>query len=129
MPSPVMPDTGRIFGRGIAFPPRVGPDGRMAWSAGMDNVRESIRIILLTEPGERIMLAEFGGKLRTYLFEPNTPATRRLIQEEITTSLQRWEPRIALQSVNVDPDAAEGRAAVATIYYKLISTGSTEQVS
>src|SRR5436305_1697397 len=29
-------DDGRIFGRGISFPPRVGPDGRVAWSAGPD---------------------------------------------------------------------------------------------
>jgi len=47
-------DQGRIFGRGMSFPPRVGADGRVAWSEGEVNVRESIRIILMTEPRERI---------------------------------------------------------------------------
>ena len=54
-------DAGRLFGRGISFPPRVGPDGRVAWSEGEVNVREAIRIILMTEPRERLRLPEFGG--------------------------------------------------------------------
>jgi uncharacterized protein len=56
-----MSDTGRILGRGISFPPRVGPDGRVAWSEGDVNVREAIRIILLTEQRERLRLPAFGG--------------------------------------------------------------------
>ena len=36
-------DPGQLLGRGIAFPPRVGPDGRIAWSAGEDNIRDAIR--------------------------------------------------------------------------------------
>jgi len=53
---------GALIGRSISFPPRV-VDGRVAWSEGADNVRESIRIILMTEPGERLRLQEFGGGL------------------------------------------------------------------
>ncbi|HKG94969.1 MAG TPA: hypothetical protein VKA84_23840, partial [Gemmatimonadaceae bacterium] len=56
-------DPGALFGRGIAFPPRVGPDGRLAWSAGEANVRESIRVILMTDERERLRLPEFGGGL------------------------------------------------------------------
>ena len=43
-------DGGQLYGRGMSFPPRVGPDGRIAWSEGETNIRESIQIILLTEP-------------------------------------------------------------------------------
>ncbi|NTV96894.1 MAG: TOBE domain-containing protein, partial [Thiobacillus sp.] len=39
----------RLFGRGISFPPRIGSDGRIAWSEGEQNVRESIRVILMTD--------------------------------------------------------------------------------
>ena len=56
----------------MSFPPRVGPDGRVAWSEGEVNVREAIRIILMTEPRERLRLPEFGGGLSRFLFEPNT---------------------------------------------------------
>ena len=69
--------TRSIFGQGLSFPPRVDANGRIAWSAGEQNVRESIRLILLTEPGERLMRETFGCGLRQFLFEPNTVATRQ----------------------------------------------------
>lgn len=122
-------DAGDIFGRGISFPPRVGPDGRMAWSEGEENVRESIRVILLTERRERVMLPEFGGGLGQFLFEPNTVATRTLIQDRITTALARWEPRIAVESVSVDPDPTDPASAIATIVYRLVATQTRERLA
>ena len=122
-------DDGNLFGRSLSFPPRIGPDGRMAWSAGADNIRESIRVILITEGRERLMLPEFGGGLLSFLFEPNTAATRRLIQERISQSLGRWEPRISLESVNVDPHPSDERAAIATVEYKLVATGANDHLS
>lgn len=112
----------QLFGRGIAFPPRVGADGRWSWSAGTENVRQSIRLILLTEARERIMLPEFGGGLKQHLFQPNTSSTHRLIENAITQSLGRWERRIRLESVTVVPDPENPQAALATIAYKLVAT-------
>ena len=40
-----MVDSGNLLGRGIAFPPRVGSDGRLAWSEGEANIRDAIRVI------------------------------------------------------------------------------------
>jgi phage baseplate assembly protein W len=122
-------DLGTLFGQGISFPPRVDADGRIAWSAGPDNIREMIRVVLLTDPGERLQLADFGGRLRGLLFEPNTVATRRLVQEQIERALRLWEPRISVRSVNVDEDAADPRAAVAVIDYQLVASQSAEQVT
>jgi len=119
----------RLFGQGISFPPRVGPDGRLAWSAGPDNIREAIQVVLLTEPGERLQLPEFGGRLRAVLFEPNTVATRRLVQEQIDRALRLWEPRITLRSVIVEEDAADPQAALATINYRLVASRADEQVT
>ena len=87
-------NAGQLFGRSIAFPPRVGADGRWAWSEGADNVRESIRIILMTEENERLMLGRFGGGLRRFLFEPNTVSARRSMQSRIQEALRLWEPRV-----------------------------------
>jgi phage baseplate assembly protein W len=123
------PDPGALFGRGIAFPPRVGPDGRVAWSAGETNVRESIRIILLTEERERLRLPEFGGGLARYLFEPNTAATRQLVRDRIERALAEWEPRVRMESVAVEPDPRDPEAAVATITYRLVATRAPERVS
>ena len=122
-------DAGEIFGRSIAFPPRVGPDGRWAWSEGSDNVRESIRVILMTEQNERVMLGSFGGGLRRYLYEPNTVATRRLIQERIVEALRLWEPRIAVEDARVDEDPQDVQGVIATIDYHLVATQASGQVS
>lgn len=111
-------DEGKLFGRGISFPPRVGPDGRLAWSEAADNIRENMRIVLATTQGERLMLPQFGADLRERLFEPNTVAARRLIQERITAALARWEPRVAVESVSVEIDPDDDTGAVATIEYR-----------
>ena len=122
-------DAGKIFGRGISFPPRIGSDGRIAWSEGEANIREAIRIILLTEQRERIHLPDFGGSLGLFLFEPNTVTTRHIIQDRITKALAQWEPRILVQSVDVEPDPTDQQAAIATITYKLVATQARERVS
>jgi uncharacterized protein len=120
-------DEANLLGRGISFPPRIGLDGRFAYSAGAENVRESIRVILSTERRQRVMLPEFGGDLSRYLFEPNTPDTHRLIRERITQSLALWEPRIELESVSVVADPQDPRAAVASVRYRLRATSTSER--
>ncbi|MCB9434500.1 MAG: GPW/gp25 family protein [Ardenticatenaceae bacterium] len=122
-------DEGTLFGRGISFPPRLGADGRWAWSAGPENVREAIRVILLTENDERLMRPAFGGGLQPFLFEPNTVATQRLLQERIVQALRQWEPRIELQDVAVAADPDEPQTAVVTIRYKLVATRASEQMN
>src|SRR5262249_14453382 len=122
-------DPGVVLGRGMSFPPRVGPDGRIAWSEGEVNIREAIMVILMTEPRERVMLPEFGGGLRALLFEPNTVTTRTRIQSLIATALAQWEPRIVVQSVTVDEDPSDPRAAIATVTYALVATQAVQRVS
>lgn len=122
-------DAGRVYGRGVAFPPRVGPEGRVRWSEGEAHVRESIRLILLTEPGERAMRQDFGGGLGAFLFEPNTAATHQAVRARIAAALARWEPRVAVESVEVAASPDDPRAAVATIRYRLVATQARERVS
>lgn len=118
-----------LYGKGLGFPPRVGPDGHVAWSEGEQNVRESIRVILMTEPRERIQLAEFGAGLTRFLFEPNTSSTRFLIEERIRETIRRWEPRVRVESVQVEADPDDAEAAIATILYRLIATQQRERLT
>ncbi|HEV7684664.1 MAG TPA: GPW/gp25 family protein [Pyrinomonadaceae bacterium] len=89
-----------FLGRGWNFPVR--PDERgnsLEYVGGPEKVRQSIEIILETEPGERIMRPAFGCGLRRYLMKPNSTVTRALIQREVSLALNTWEPRIDLHSV------------------------------
>lgn len=116
-------------GRGIAFPPRLDRTGRLAWSVGPDNVRDAIRIILATEPGERVMLPSFGAGLGRLLSEPNTPATHRLVEERVRQALTRWETRIRLDAIQVTADPLERQQANVTIVYTLLGSGDRERVA
>lgn len=116
----------RATSKGIAFPPRLGEDGRWMWSTGPPNIREAIRIILTTERGERLMLPEFGGGLGRFLYQPNTPATRRLIEEQVVRSLRLWEPRIELEGVRVEADPNDPAVVHVHIEYRLVSDGRRE---
>jgi len=117
-----------IYGQGLSFPPRVDADGRLAWSVGDENVRESLRLILLTEPGERLMREEFGSGLRQFLFEPNTVTTRTLIRERITRAIARWEPRVQLDEVAVEAEPADARVINVTILYRLVATQTAGRI-
>jgi phage baseplate assembly protein W len=121
-------DEGDRYGRGMAFPPRIGPDGRIAWSAGPDNVREALRVILLTAPGERVMLPSFGGGLAAFLHQPNTATTHARIEAAIADAVLRFEPRVRLSSVDVSPADDDPAAALATLRYALVTSGLEEQL-
>ena len=121
-------DAGKLLGRGISFPPRI-ENGRLAWSEGEANVREAVRVILLTDQRERVMLSDFGGDLALFLFEPNTVTTRHLIASRITRALAIWEPRIRVEAVTVEEDPDDPNAAIATITYQLIATQARERVT
>ena len=123
-----MIDKGKLFGRGIAFPPKITANGRWAWSAGEENIRQSIQIILQTEPLERLMLPSFGSGLKKMLFQPNTVETHSLIEELITNALTRWERRIKVSSVEVIADPKEANVAWVMLRYKLVATQAQEKM-
>ncbi len=90
------------LGRGWGLPLVPEDESRaLPWAGGSDKVLQSIYIILDTEPGERVMRSTFGCGLRRYLMQPNTAATRALIQRDVTKALRRWERRIQVGKVSV----------------------------
>lgn len=103
-------------------------EGRLAYPSLEESVRQSIRIILQTQPGERLMRPEFGGGLEQYLHEPNTLTTRRRIRDLITTSLSRWEPRILLDRVDVWEMEERPDTVRIEIVYRLRRTNRAQQM-
>jgi phage baseplate assembly protein W len=91
------------LGTGLRFP-LLPVSNTLGYVSGMELIRQSVEIILDTEPGERIMLPAFGCGLRRYLMQPNTLSTRTAMQEDIATALATWEPRISVSSVAVTTD-------------------------
>ena len=117
------------FGRGVKFPPQLADGGTsLATSEGPENVREGVRIVLSTEPGERPGRPLFGAGLGRFLGEPNAAATWRLIRDRVERALADWEPRVRVESVEVGPDPGGAAAAVVAITYRLVATGDRARV-
>jgi uncharacterized protein len=104
------------LGRGWSFPVDPTPDGQLDYADGPEKVRQAIRIILETEPGERVMRPDFGAGLRQFLMRPNTVATRALIQHQVELALTNWEPRIRLTSVDIVPGDDPALVQIALAY-------------
>ena len=66
--------------------------------------KESIKIILNTTPGERVMHPDFGGKINEIIFFPNSSRTVSLAIHYIEEAIVKWEPRVILKSVTGEPD-------------------------
>lgn len=115
--------TKAFLGVGWGFPVKpVG--GRLRYAAFEEDVEQAIQIILLTERGERPMLPEFGGGLRRFLFEPNSPATHRAVERVVREALIDWEPRIDLDRVEVKPDETQPNLLLIHVDYVVRATNS-----
>ena len=60
-----------LFGKGVAFPLSCDKSGALMWSEGDANIVESIKVILLTAPGERLFRPDFGAGLQSFQWQPD----------------------------------------------------------
>jgi hypothetical protein len=111
-----------FIGRGIAYPMRIGPDGRIALTSREEEIAESIRLILGTSPGERPMRPDFGCPIHEHLFAPADATTTGLIAFEVRNALRRWEPRVEVVDVTVEPAEEQPSLLYIDITYTIRST-------
>jgi phage baseplate assembly protein W len=105
------------LGQGLAFPLQISQQGGIALARGSHDIEEAIRIILGTIPGERVMRPEFGCRIHELIFAPNNATTRGLMAHYVEQALLRWEPRIAVQEVNVSSDPGQDGTLLVEIRY------------
>jgi uncharacterized protein len=109
-----------FYGHGVGFPLQLGVAG-VRESAGVQKVEESMRIILGTQYGERLMRPRFGCNLKSLAFAPNNATSANLARYYVEEGLSQWEPRIDLVEVAVENDNLNG-ALLIHITYRLRAT-------
>lgn len=94
------------YGNHLSFPFRIGSDGRTAQvSEPEDHVKEELIQLILTNPGERPFLPEFGGGVRRMVFEGAYETTAGLTKATLTQAISRWlGHRIILEDLLVTID-------------------------
>lgn len=115
-----------ILGRGIAFPLRL-EGGNLGMNAYESQVEQSIRLILRTGQGERVMRPDFGAGIDRLAFEPMGAVTVALVQHQVKETLTRFEPRIEVLGVTAEAKSDEGRLDV-TIQYRVRRTNSVNNL-
>ncbi len=89
-----------------------------------EDVRQAVLIVLLTNPGERVMRPTFGAGLNDFLFEPINSTTTSELAQRVEDSLIDWEPRIDVISVTVNPDANNNAMLLIDIVYRVRATNN-----
>lgn len=67
-----------------------------------DHLHQSVRDILLTPQGSRLARREYGSLLSALIDQPQNPALRLQIMSAVYVALNRWEPRLTLDSITIN---------------------------
>lgn len=111
-----------IIGSGWSFPPQIDPQGGLALTNERNELQQSIRVILSTSPGQRVMRPTFGCRLQELVFAPNNSHTAAQVRRYVEEALGMWEPRINVLKVDAQPDLQDSSRLLIDIEYEVKST-------
>ena len=79
-------------------------------------IKQAIANILLTNKGEKLMMPDYGGNIRKYLFEPLDYGTSQQIVGGIQCAIEKYEPRIGIRNLSARPNKEENGYDVEMTY-------------
>lgn len=86
---------------GAPYPIVKTPQGLLAPVKGSDAIKADLLQLILTNPGERVMLPDFGTPLRSLLFEQNTYGLAETVKQTLIAAIAEWEPRVVITKLDV----------------------------
>jgi len=109
----------QLIGKGIGFPVGIGPHGGFGMVTETEEIDQAIALIIGTSPGERRMRPTFGCRIQELVFAPLNNDTVGSATRYVEEALGVWEPRIDVDSVEVEIDQesqANARLLIAVNY-------------
>ncbi|MBS1189268.1 MAG: hypothetical protein H6R10_1060 [Rhodocyclaceae bacterium] len=114
-----------FLGTGWRFPPTFGYASRgAAMVAEEDDIRESLHILFATTPGERVMQPDYGCDLRSLAFASMDTSTITALRDMIRRAILFFEPRIDLETIDVNEERAFEGVLFLTLVYRVRTTNS-----
>jgi len=113
---------------GLAFPMRVDANGCLAACSYEEHVKQSLRSILLTAHGERVMRPDFGSGLGAYLFEGIDATTASLIKRDVRNTIAQFEPRVELLDIQVQNSAHDPATLHIELRYRIKVNNISDQL-
>ena len=107
-----------FLGTGWGFPPAFSnTTSDVGMLSDVDDIQSSLEILLTTRPGERVMRPDYGCNLDELVFEPLTTTFKTYIKDLISTAILYYEPRIEVNSIDLDDTGElEGRILIVIDY-------------
>jgi phage baseplate assembly protein W len=107
-----------------------GGSGRLLGSHHLEgNIRQSIRVILYTEKGERPFQPEFGSRLSQFVFRSAEASLLQKLSQEVQDCLERFEPRIEVDHIHCEGSDPDGHQIMIHLKYRILETGSHQSLS
>lgn len=117
-----------FIGKGWRFPIVPGPTGALAWSEADDNVEQSLRLLLMTRFGERVMRGGFGSRLGELVFRPGSDQNLRALEREVSATILKFEPRVEVLEVLAEADAVDATRITVALSYRVRRTNTRESL-
>ena len=109
----------QFLGTGWRFPLIPDENGKLAYSSGDDNVEQSLRILLQTSLGERVMRFEFGCRASEMVFAPGGHRYLRMLETSVEEAIRDWEPRIDVLEIRAESVPAESERVDVFVAYRI----------
>lgn len=117
-----------FLGRGIRFPLVPDETGGLGYTAADENVEQSLKLLLQTRMGERMMRGDFGTRIPDLLFYPGSEQNLRALEREVENAVTRWEARVELLDVTAEQDPSDDNRVVVSISYRVIRSNTRDSV-
>ena len=122
-------DRKEFLGRGWAMPVELDPQtGRVATVAYEADIKQSIRIILETAPGERVMRSNFGCGIHELVFTALDSTTIERIKSVVEEALRRCEARIEVLAIDVAEETTLRGELSVSIDYRVRKTNQKDNL-
>jgi phage baseplate assembly protein W len=122
-------DIQSLLGTGWGFPPEFNSrTAKVSLVSDNDDIQESLKILLSTSPGERILVPDFGCDMGRFLFADLDQNVVNDIQSVVSNAILKYEPRIELEQIQVDQDTINPGLIFININYIIRDTNSRENM-
>ena len=113
-----------FIGTGWSFPILPDATGSLGYVSGNLNVEQSLRILLLTEPGQRVMRPDFGCAAGRLVFAPGSLQYLGQLETAVREAIRDWEPRIDVEDVSADADPNDETHVSVKLAYTVRATNT-----
>lgn len=113
-----------ILGRGWRFPIFPDEQGKLRYSQGEENVEHSMRLLLLTALGDRVMRPDFGTEAPSLVFAPGSQQHLTRLETTVRDAVRDWEPRVDLLDARAEADPDRPWRVLVSVDYLVRRTNS-----